>query len=315
MLAPDGGLYLDNLRTARQSDTFTASGGQEDLEPRFTLHGFRYAGISGLSGPLGTDDITARVVHSDTPRTGTFECSSPDVNKLFANIDWGQRANFISVPTDCPQHDERLGWLGDAQIFVRTAAYNRDVASFFEKWLDDVRDAQLASGAFTDFVPRLDHANTASPAWGDTGVIVPWTIYKMYGDKGVLERNFAAMAAWMAFLDKANPDRLWANQLGANYGDWLAPKGDLTHRELLATAYWTYDATLMAEVAAALGREQEAEEYEVLAGEIGQAFRKSYVGPTGKVESGTQTAYVLALQMGLIPDQLRRTRPSTLSRR
>jgi len=305
VLGPDGSLYLDNLRTARQSDTFATSGGKESLEPRFTLHGFRYAGITGLSGRLDPDDVTACVVHSDTPRTGTFECSSPDVNKLFANIDWGQRANFISVPTDCPQRDERLGWLGDAQVFVRTAAYNRDVASFFAKWLDDVSDAQLATGAFTDFVPRLNHDYSASPAWGDAGVIVPWTIYKMYGDKGVLERNFAAMAAWMDFLDKANPDRLWTNQLGANYGDWLAPKGDLTPRELLATAYWAYDATLMAEVAAAIGRQQEAEEYKELAGEVTEAFRKSYVGANGQVESGTQTAYVLALQMGLMPEDLR----------
>jgi alpha-L-rhamnosidase len=254
---------------------------------------------------MGAGDVTACVVHSDTPRTGTFECSSTELNKLFANIDWGQRGNFISIPTDCPQRDERLGWLGDAQIFVRTAAYNRDVASFFAKWLDDVSDAQLPSGAFTDFVPRLNHVHAASPAWGDAGVIVPWTIYKMYGDAGVLERNFVGMAAWMDFLDKANPERLWTNELGANYGDWLAPKGDLTPRELLATAYWAYDATLMAEIAAVTGRHREAEEYKEVADEVASAFRKSYIGPTGQVESGTQTAYVLALHMGLMPDDLR----------
>ncbi len=305
VLAPDGSLYVDNLRTARQTDMFTTSGGEELLEPRFTLHGFRYAGISGLVNTVTPRDVIACVVHSDTPRTGSFQCSSPAINKLFTNIDWGQRGNFISIPTDCPQRDERLGWLGDAQIFVRTAAYNRDVASFFSKWLDDVSDAQLPSGAFTDFAPRLNHAATAAPAWGDAGVIVPWTIYKMYGDTGVLERNFQAMAAWMDFLDKANPDRLRTHQLGANYGDWLAPKGDLTPRELLATAYWAYDATLMAEVASAIGRQQDTKDYEDLAAEVGDAFRKAYVSPTGRVDVGTQTSYVLALHMGLVPDDLR----------
>ena len=308
VLAPDGSLYVDNLRTARQTDMFTTSGGEELLEPRFTLHGFRYAGISGLVNTVTPRDVIACVVHSDTPRTGSFQCSSPAINKLFTNIDWGQRGNFISIPTDCPQRDERLGWLGDAQIFVRTAAYNRDVASFFSKWLDDVSDAQLPSGAFTDFAPRLNHAATAAPAWGDAGVIVPWTIYKMYGDTGVLERNFQAMAAWMDFLDKANPDRLRTHQLGANYGDWLAPKGDLTPRELLATAYWAYDATLMAEVASAIGRQQDTKDYEDLAAEVGDAFRKAYVSPTGRVDVGTQTSYVLALHMGLVPDDLRANR-------
>ena len=254
MLCQDGSLYVHNLRTARQTDTYTTSGGSEVLEPRFTFHGFRYAEISGLSRHLSPVDATACVVHSDTPRTGSFECSSPEVNQLFANIDWGQRGNFISIPTDCPQRDERLGWLGDAQIFARTAAYNRDVASFFSKWLDDISDAQLPSGAFTDFAPRLDLDGAAAPAWGDAGVIVPWTIYKMYGDNGVLERNFQSMTAWMDFLAASNPDGLRTRELGNNFGDWLAPKGDFTPGELLATAYWAYDATLMAEACRAVGR-------------------------------------------------------------
>jgi alpha-L-rhamnosidase len=224
---------------------------------------------------------------------------------LYSNIDWGQRANFISVPTDCPQRDERLGWLGDAQIFVRTAAYNRDVAAFFSKWLDDVADAQLPSGAFSDFAPRLGHDWAGAPAWADAGVIVPWTVYKMYGDKGVLERHFERMRAWMGFLSAGNPGRLRAHQLGNNYGDWLAPKGDRTPRELLATAYWAYDAALMAEIAETIGVPEEAARYRQLAEEIRQAFCEAYVGPDGQVQSGTQTAYVLALHMGLVPDELR----------
>ena len=305
VLDDDGNLYVDNLRTARQTDQYVTSGGPEVLAPRFTFHGFRYVGISGLPGGLAAGDVTACVVHSDTPTTGSFECSSGEVNRLFANIDWGQRGNFISVPTDCPQRDERLGWLGDAQIFVRTAAYNRDVASFFSKWLDDVADAQLPSGAFTDFAPSLGYLWAAAPAWGDAGVIVPWTLYKMYGDTGVLERNFPAMAAWMRFLVATNPGRLRIDQLGNNYGDWLAPKGDFTPRELLATAYWAYDAQLMAEVARALDRPHEAAGYDDLAAEVREAFTKAYVGPEGRLASETQTAYVLALQMRLVPDDLR----------
>jgi alpha-L-rhamnosidase len=305
VLAADGSLYVDNLRTARQTDVFVMAGGSEVLEPRFTFHGFRYAEISGLVGELRPGDATACVVHSDTPRTGDFESSSTDVNQLYANIDWGQRGNFLSIPTDCPQRDERLGWLGDAQIFARTAAYNRDVASFFSKWLDDISDAQLPSGAFTDFAPSLGYDWDGAPAWADAGVIVPWTIYKMYGDKEVLERNFEAMETWMGFLAKSNPGRLRAHNLGHNYGDWLAPKGDFTPRELLATAYWAYDATLMADVARAIGRPGEAAKYETLASEVREAFIEAYVSPGGRLVPETQTAYVLALHMGLVPDELR----------
>jgi alpha-L-rhamnosidase len=155
----------------------------------------------------------------------------PRLDQLFRNIDWGQRGNFISVPTDCPQRDERLGWLGDAQVFAQTACYNRDVAAFFGKWLDDVADAQLPSGAFTDVAPRLTLSGAGSPAWGDAGVIVPWTVWKMYADTGLLRRHFGAMTAWMDFLERANPDYLRARELGNSYNDWLAPGPDLTpHR-------------------------------------------------------------------------------------
>jgi alpha-L-rhamnosidase len=305
VLGTDGSLYVDNLGTARQTDSYTTAGGQEVLEPCFTVHGFRYAEITGLSGDLGPGAITARTVGSDTPRTGSFECSTAEVNRLYANIDWAQRDNFLSIPTDCPQRNERLGWLGDAQIFVRTAAYNRDVASFFSKWLDDVTDAQLPSGAFPDFAPLLGHNRPGAPAWGDAGVIVPWTIYKMYGDRGILERCFPAMTAWMEFLDAANLGRLRAGGLGNNYGDWLAPKGDLTPRVLLATAYWAYDATLMAEVAGVLGQPELAARYEELGRQVREAFARQFVDDAGRLTGDTQTAYVLALHMGLVGEDLR----------
>jgi alpha-L-rhamnosidase len=305
VLAGDGGLYTENLRTARQLDEFTTTAGVQTFEPRFTLHGFRYAEISGYPGDLDPADVVARVAHSDIPPAGSFESSQPWLNQLFANIDWGQRGNFISVPTDCPQRDERLGWLGDAQVFVRTACYNRDVAAFFCKWLDDVADAQFPSGAFSDIAPRLNLDWAAAPAWGDAGVIVPWTLYRMYGDRGILQRHFGAMTAWMDFLERGNPDYLRTRALGNNYNDWLTPGDDQTSRELLATAYWAHDAALMADIAEAIGRPDQAAGYRALWAKIRTAFADAFVTADGSVLSGTQTAYVLGLHMQLIPDELR----------
>ena len=305
VLAADGSLYTDNLRTARQTDEFCGPGGPATFEPRFTLHGFRYAEITGYPGQPGRRDIVARVAHSDTPAAGSFESSAPWLNQLLRNIDWGQRGNFISVPTDCPQRDERLGWLGDAQVFARTACYNRDVAAFFGKWLDDVADAQHPSGAFSDIAPRLNVPWAGAPAWGDAGVIVPWTLHKMYGDRAILRRHFAAMTRWMDFIERDNPDYLRTRNLGNSYNDWLAPGDDETSPELLATAYWAYDAALMAEIADAAGHPEQAAGYRALRAKIGAAFAGAFLAADGQLTSGTQTAYVLGLHMQLIPDELR----------
>jgi alpha-L-rhamnosidase len=304
-LTADGGVYTQNLRTARQVDSYLTSGGPQVLEPRFTVHGFRYAEISGYPGDLDHSSVAARVVHSDIEQAGTFASSASWLDQLFRTIDWGQRGNFISVPTDCPQRDERLGWLGDAQIFARTAAYNRDVAAFFAKWLDDVADAQLPTGAFPDIAPRLQIPWAAAPAWGDAGVIVPWTMWKMYGDTSILHRHFGAMTGWMDFIERGNPDYLRVRELGNSYNDWLAPGADDTPHSLLATAYWAYDASLMAEIAAATGRADDAAGYRALWSKIRSAFTDAFVSGDGEVSSGTQTAYVLGLHMGLIPDELR----------
>jgi alpha-L-rhamnosidase len=305
MLAADGGLYTDNLRSARQTDEVIPAAGAQVFEPRFTLHGFRYAEVTGYPGHLDPADVSAQVAHSDIPATGAFESSEPWLNRLFANIDWGQRGNFISVPTDCPQRDERLGWLGDAQIFARTACYNRDVAAFFAKWLDDVTDAQHPSGAFPDIAPSLHTDHAAAPAWGDAGVIIPWTLYLMYGDRGILRRHLAAMTAWMDFLERGNPGYLRTRDLGNSYNDWLSPGEDHTPAELLATAYWAYDAALMSEITEALGRPAEAAGYRALWSKIRAAFADAFVSLDGRIASGTQTAYVLGLHMQLIPEDLR----------
>jgi alpha-L-rhamnosidase len=275
------------------------------LEPRFTQHGFRYAEISGYPGDLNPADVMARVAHSDIPVTGSLSTSEDWLDQLFRVIDWSQRGNFISVPTDCPQRDERLGWLGDAQIFARTACYNRDTAAFFSKWMDDIADTQLPSGAFTDVAPRLGFTRPAAPAWGDAGVIIPWTVWKMYGDTGILQRHFAAMTRWMDFIERANPDYLRSRELGSSYNDWLAPGSDDTPPELLATAYWAHDAALMAEIAGAAGRADDAAGYRALHAKIRLAFTDAFADGDGQVTSGTQTAYVLALHMQLIPDELR----------
>ncbi len=305
VLSGEGELYLDNLRTARATDRYVLAGGPADLEPAHTFHGFRYAEVSGLSRELASGDAVACVVHSDVPATGSFECSDASLNRLYANIDWGQRANFISIPTDCPQRDERLGWMGDAQVFCRTAAYNRDVAAFFSKWLDDVQDAQLPSGAFVDVAPALGFDWPGAPAWSDAGVIVPWTLYTMYGDPAFIERHFAAMCAFVDFLERENPNHLREHSLGNNYGDWLAPKGDHTPRELLATAYWYHDCALMEQMARVIGREAEALRFRRLAEDVGAAFRAAFVSGDGRVASGTQTAYALALHVGVLPAALR----------
>jgi alpha-L-rhamnosidase len=310
-LNPDGTIYTTNLRFARATDRYTLKGeGEEVYEPRFTFHGFRYVEVTGYPGEPPLEAIIGRVAHSATPPAGAFECSSPMVNQLQSNIVWGQRGNFLSIPTDCPQRDERLGWMGDAQIFVRTASFNMDVSSFFEKWMVDVEDAQSPEGAFPDVAPLFGDRSEAflkkgSPAWGDAGIIVPWTIYKTYEDTRIVKRHYDAMTRWMEYLREANPDLLRRNKMGNNYGDWLSPRGDYTPRDLLATAYWAYGAKLMAEMAEAIGRREDARGYEDLFERIRRAFNEAYVAPDGRIEGDTQTCYVLALHMNLLPEELR----------
>jgi alpha-L-rhamnosidase len=308
-LNPDGTIYTTNLRFARATDSYVLKGENEEIyEPHFTFHGFRYVEVAGYPGEPSPDAVVGCIVHSDTPPAGSFECSNPMVNKLQENIVWGQRGNFLSIPTDCPQRDERLGWTGDAQIFVRTASFNKDVAAFFGKWMVDLEDAQSPEGAFPDVAPLLPmslNLSRGAPAWGDAGIIVPWTVYRTYGDTRIVERHYGAMARWMNYLHEANPDLLRKRKLGNNYGDWLSPFGDATPRDLLATSYWAYDARLMAEMAQAIGRSEDAKGYEELFEDIKEAFNRTYVGSGGRIKGDTQTCYVLALHMDLLPDALR----------
>ena len=313
----DGSLYTENLRTALATDKFTLAGkGRETLEPHFTFHGFRYAEIAGYPGTLKAGDLHAVVVGSDNPPTGTFESSNPDLNRLYENIVWSQRGNFLSVPTDCPQRDERLGWMGDAQVFAPTAARNADVAAFFTKWMVDVNDGQSSTGDFADVSPRVSRPQPAMPVWGDAGVIIPWVMYETYGDKAFLADNYSHMTRWVDYSEQralhppANP--LGGSRtnsftgkliLSGGVGDHLAPVR--TPTEVVDTAYFAHSAQLVAKAAAILGKTDDAAKYDKLFHNITDTFNEAFVSTNGMIQGDTQTGYILALQFGLLPENLR----------
>ena len=304
MLNPDGTLYTTNLRGAPSVDHYICRGGGTEIwQPRFTFHGFRYVEITGLNKNPGMKAVTGIVIGSDTPHAGTFTCSDPRINQLESNIQWGQRGNYLSVPTDCPQRDERLGWMGDAQVFVRTATYDSDVAAFFTKWLVDVDDGQSSQGAFGDVSPNT-MGGKGTPAWGDAGVICPWTIYEAYGDKRILENHLPAMIRWVEYLHGRSGDLIRDKNRGSDYGDWLSIQAD-TPKDLIGTAYFGYSTHLVAKSCAALGRTEDAAKYEQLFQDIKSAFVKKYVTDDGEIKGDTQTAYLMALKFDLLPDDLR----------
>ena len=307
VLNSDGTIYTTNLRRAKATEKYTLSGkGVETYEPHFTFHGFRYVELTGYPGKPAADAVTGCALNTDLPVTGSFSCSDKTVNQLVSNILWSQRGNFISIPTDCPQRDERLGWMGDAQIFVRTASFNMDVSSFMTKWMNDVVDAQAPDGAFMDTSPFVDKNGTfGAPGWGDAGVIVPWNIYRCYGDTRIIDEHFSAMERWMNYMAEANPDFLRKNRRNNDYGDWLSIEAE-TPKDLLATAFWAYDAWLMADMAKATGRVEAQKKYEAVFNSVKSAFQKAYIGADGKVHGATQTGYVLALAFNLMPDHLRK---------
>jgi len=302
MLNPDGTIYTENLRVARCTDTYILKGGDEEIwEPRFTFHGFRYVEVTGYPGGPELDAVTGVVVHSAMPPAGSFECSIPMVNQLYRNIVWSQQSNFIEVPTDCPQRDERLGWTGDAQIFIRTATYNMDVAAFFTKWLVDLEDAQSAEGAFPDVAPRKIAVGDGTAAWGDAGVICPWTIYEVYDDTRVIERHYESMKKWIAYLQKNSENLL---RPAAGYGDWVSIASD-TPKDVIATAYFAYSTRLLSKAAAAIGKNEDAAHYEDLFRQIKTTFNKAYVTKDAKIKGETQTCYVLGLHFDLLPEEKR----------
>jgi alpha-L-rhamnosidase len=319
VLNPDGTIYTANLRGAAQTDRYTLRGDDvEVFEPHFTYHGFRYVELTGLPERPSLDCLVGCVFHSAAPPAGEFECSSPLLNRLWHNIVWTQRSNMHSTPTDCPQRDERMGWMGDILAFAQTACFNMDMAAFFTKWVPDIRDGQADDGRYPDFAPHPYDPNRRSsgvPAWGDAGVFVPWYVYRNYGDTRMLEQHFESAQRWVDYVHAQNPDLLWKNSRGNDYGDWLNadtlklegwPKaGAAMPKEVFATAFFARSTELVSKMAAAIGRDQEARRYAKLAADIKTAFNRAYVQPDGRIQGDTQAGYAIALHFDLLPDELR----------
>jgi len=306
MLYPDGRLMTENLRRARATDHYILRGDTqgEEWTPQFTFHGFQYVEVTGYPGTPGTDAITGIVLHSDTPLTSGFECSDPMPNRLFKNIVWTQRANFLDLPTDCPQRDERFGWMGDAQIYVHCATLNADVAAFYTKWLREVMEAQRPSGTFPGYCPYpFQHGWDFGTAWCDAGVICPWTIWQAYGDTRIIERCWPYLVKFMDWRQATSRNYLGINH-GNDWGDWLS-FGNKTPLEYVDTVYFAYTAQLMSEMATAIGKDQEAEAYRRLFEHIKTAFNAKYVQSDGSLTVDNETAYALALYMNLLPAELR----------
>jgi alpha-L-rhamnosidase len=304
-LNPDGSIYTENLRNADATDVYTLSGkGDEVWEPAFTFHGFRYVQVSGYPGKPALGAIEGEVWNSLAEQPAfRLKTSSELLNSMYTLGIWGQRGNFVSIPTDCPQRDERLGWMGDAGVFWRTGSYNFDIDAFSHKFMQDVVDAQTPGGAFTDVSPDLigdTDEKPGAPGWGDAGVLVPYATWMQYGDRAVLVRNWAAMERWMDYILRTNPNYLRQKSLGNNYADWLAPD-QRSPKDMVATAYWALLALQMEEMSKALGRTDDAEKYRSLHTKIAEAYQKEYVHADGSVSGDTQTAYVLTLHARLAP--------------
>jgi alpha-L-rhamnosidase len=299
-LARDGSIYTTNLRGALATDTYICRGhGVETWEPRFTYHGFQYIEVTGLDKAPDAKTITGIALSSETTDAGKFSCSDPMLNRLAQNIYWTQRANFIDIPTDCPQRDERLGWMGDAQVYIRAATLNEDVQAFFTKWLVDVQDGQRKDGEFPMVAPVKVAGDDGGPGWADAGVICPWTVYQVYGDTRILEKHYASMARFIDFCkNRSTPDLLPPAQFQC-FGDWLNIK-DETPTKVICTAYFGYCTELMAQIAEALGKTDDAAKYHDLFARIKAAFTHAYVHADGTIEGNTQTDYVLALAFDLL---------------
>ena len=329
-LAVSGPIYTDNLRgqAAEQTNHYTLRGsGEETWEPRFTFHGFRYVEVTGLTGEPNLDFLTGVVLHSRAEQTGDFECSDALVNQLQKNIDWGWRGNSLDVPTDCPQRDERLGWTGDAQVFVPTSCFLRDVPAFWTKWARDVADAQQSDGSVPCVVPLPGtyHAVTGEqggisgpwhdggPAWADAVLICPWTLYRRYGDARILEENYQVFKNYLDYLESTARDDMRCDE-GAQYwqgfGDWLALDGSGltvggTPKELIGTAFYAHCADLMSRIARATSHGDDERRYRELFERVAHKFCERFVTPAGRLSPPYQTPYVLALHFNLLPENLR----------
>jgi alpha-L-rhamnosidase len=312
VLDKQGNFYTDNLRAAKAEALYILNGREETLEPHFTFFGFRYIKVEGNKSNINPEHFTAVTLYSDMQPTGTFTCSNQLINQLQHNIQWGQKGNFLDVPTDCPQRDERLGWTGDAQAFSSTAAFNMNVNSFFTKWLKDVAADQFPSGSVPFVIPNVLGPNSGgSTGWADVCTIIPWNVYLAYGDKRILEQQYPSMKAWVDYMTKSSRNDLW--NTGFHFGDWLffRPFDDndgrsaVTDKYLIAQTFYAHSTQLLINAARVLGNAGDVSTYSGLLKRIKDAFLNEYVTPSGRLVSGTQTAYVLALNFNMLPESLR----------
>lgn len=311
VLDKNGNFYTDNLRHAKAQDVYILKGGEEEkFEPHFTWQGFRFVKIEGYSGEINPENFTAVALYSDMQPTGTFTSSNALINQLQHNIQWGQKGNFLDVPTDCPQRDERLGWTGDAQVFSRTASFNMNVNNFFAKWLKDI-SADQQDGVVPFVIPNVLGKATSSSGWADVATIIPWNMYLAYGDKKILEDQYASMKAYVESIHKNAKADLW--NYGFHYGDWLfyRPEDDndgrsaVTDKYFIAQCFYAQSTQLLINAAKVLNKTDDVNSYSVLLKKIKDAFLKEYVTANGRLVSGTQTAYVLALNFDMLPESLR----------
>jgi alpha-L-rhamnosidase len=318
-----GNFYTENLRPAKQKNEYILKGsGEETFEPHFTFQGFRYIRVEGYPGDIKLENFTAIALYSDMKLTGNFTSSNALINQLQHNIQWGQRGNFLDVPTDCPQRDERLGWTGDAQAFSRTATFNFDVHNFFSKWLRDV-EADQVEGNVPFVVPDVlgrfgSMIAGGSAGWADAATIIPWNIYLAYGDQKVLETQYESMKAWVGYMERNSTNHLWNK--GFHFGDWLfyRPFDDndgrsaVTDKYLIAQTFFAHSIQQVINTANVLGQKEDAAKYSDLLNKVKDAFLKEYVTPNGRLISSTQTAYVLALNFDMLPPVLQKTAAQNL---
>ncbi|SFF89568.1 alpha-L-rhamnosidase [Salegentibacter agarivorans] len=313
VLDKDGNFYTANLRGADQKNTYILNGeGEEIFFPHFTWQGFRYVKVEAANEYIKPENFTAVALYSDMDETGSFYTSNESLNQLQRNIKWGQKGNFLDVPTDCPQRDERLGWTGDAQVFSRTAGFNMHVNNFFEKWLKDLASEQLENGSIPHVIPNvLGDDATGSAGWADAGTIIPWDLYTMYGNKRVLEEQYKSMEGWVQYMENESENNLW--NTGFHFGDWLfyRPEDDndgraaLTDKYLIAQCFFAHSTQNLINTAEVLGKEEDVKKYSELLKKIKKAFAKEYLTPNGRLVSSSQTAYVLALNFNMLPENLR----------
>lgn len=317
VLDKNGNFYTENLRSAKAQDSYILKGtGEERFEPHFTWHGFRYIKVEGYPGELKPENFTAVALYSDMTPTGSFTSSNATVNQLQHNIEWGLRGNFLDVPTDCPQRDERLGWTGDAQVFFRTASFLRGVNNFFSKWMADLAADQRTDGSVPHVIPNTigdrGWAEGSSAGWGDVATIIPWNLYLVYGDKRMLEAQYKSMKAWVDYVQRQSTANLWNH--GRHFGDWLfysiSDDNDgtsaITSKHLIAQCFYAHSTQLLVNAAKVLGKAEDAATYTELLQKIKEAFVKEYTTANGATVSNTQTSYVLALQFDMLPEALRR---------